>query len=190
MLLRMRPAYVAATAGTRRGDGAQPDIAEHISHAFKFQTARRYAFAFSRLDAPEVCINLTLLRERAQGKADADCTRGRAHEGRTSGPQVQPDRSGFPRANGLRPNKRHRILWASGFSCLCRSNLHAPTQPAKVSLAWFVMLGPPLHSILLLEGQEHGQTIPLPDIESDQLLTSFVTIFHSLPGSKVLGFTY
>jgi hypothetical protein len=31
------------------------------------------------------------------------------------------------------------------------------------------MLGPPLPSIPLLEGQQHGRTIPLPDIESDQL---------------------
>jgi hypothetical protein len=31
--------------------------------------------------APEVCISFTLLRKRrAQGKPDADCTRGRAHE--------------------------------------------------------------------------------------------------------------
>jgi len=40
--------------------------------------------------------------ERAQGKPDADRTRGRAHKKRTSGPQVQPDHSGFPCANGLR----------------------------------------------------------------------------------------
>jgi hypothetical protein len=35
--------------------------------------------------------------QRAQGKPGADCTRGRAHKKRTSGPQVQPDHSGFPR---------------------------------------------------------------------------------------------
>jgi hypothetical protein len=40
--------------------------------------------------------------QRAQGKPDADRTRGRAHKKRTSGPQVQPDHSGFPCANGLR----------------------------------------------------------------------------------------
>ena len=34
--------------------------------------------------------------QRVQGKPDADCTRGRAHKKRTSGPQVQPDHSGFP----------------------------------------------------------------------------------------------
>jgi len=38
---------------------------------FKFQTARRYAFAFSRRDAPEVCINFTLARKRGRRESRA-----------------------------------------------------------------------------------------------------------------------
>jgi hypothetical protein len=76
---------------------------EESNVGFKFQTAIGYASAFSRRDAPEVCISFTLLRKRrAQGKPGADCTRGRAHKKRTSGPQVQPDHSGFPCAMVLR----------------------------------------------------------------------------------------
>jgi hypothetical protein len=42
-----------------------------------FKELKRHAFAFSRRDAPEVCLNVTLLKiKRAQGKPDADCTRG------------------------------------------------------------------------------------------------------------------
>ncbi len=48
---------------------------------FKFQTARGYASAFSRRDAPEVFHQLRPpWKRRAQGKPDADRTRGRAHK--------------------------------------------------------------------------------------------------------------
>jgi hypothetical protein len=41
-------------------------MSDHVSaRAFKFQTAR-YAFVFSRHDAPEFCVNLTLLRNRGR----------------------------------------------------------------------------------------------------------------------------
>src|SRR6266850_7980365 len=41
------------------------------------QTARRYASAFSRHKAPELCVTSALhLKQRAQGKPGARCTRG------------------------------------------------------------------------------------------------------------------
>jgi hypothetical protein len=45
-------------------------------------TTGRYAFAFSRREAPEACKKLSPSIERAQGKPGADCTRGRAQSAR------------------------------------------------------------------------------------------------------------
>jgi hypothetical protein len=51
---RMRPVWVATT---RR---------RHRALAFEFQTARRYAFVFSRRDAPELCINSPSFKKRGR----------------------------------------------------------------------------------------------------------------------------
>jgi hypothetical protein len=81
--------------------------------------ARRYLRGLKRRiqisNSERICVRILAARcarglhqlhppseRRAQGKPDADRTRGRAHKKRTSGPQVQPDHSGFPCANGLR----------------------------------------------------------------------------------------
>ncbi len=57
--------------------------------------------AFSRRDAPEVCISFTLFGEkRAQGKPGRRLHPRSCAEKRTSGPQVEPDHPGFPCAKG------------------------------------------------------------------------------------------
>jgi hypothetical protein len=53
-------------AARGRDDGVQPGVAEHIGHEFKFQTATRQAFVFSRRDAPELCINFALTGRRSK----------------------------------------------------------------------------------------------------------------------------
>jgi hypothetical protein len=62
-----------------------------------------YAFAFSRHEMPEFCLNVAPPgKQRAQGKPGADCTRGpRATESTGVGPQVNRKHSGFPCANGF-----------------------------------------------------------------------------------------
>jgi hypothetical protein len=72
----------------------------------------KYAFAISRHDLPEVCGNLALRIQRAQGKPGARCTRGlvckhaqkHAHEHTGSAESIRPSlRNGFTAYNALFP---------------------------------------------------------------------------------------
>ena len=65
---------------------------------FKFQTTTRYASAFSRRDASEACVGFTLLEKRGRRESRAPIAPAVVRKTRTSGPQVQPDHPGFPRA--------------------------------------------------------------------------------------------
>ena len=93
------------------------------------QTADGYAFAFSRRDAPELCMNSFAPKEqRAQGRPGARCTRGlvckmhkaNAHEHTGSAESIRPSlRDGFTAYNGLSPvtglccHRRPREAFAS-----------------------------------------------------------------------------
>src|ERR1700675_1108027 len=67
-----------APRGASRNDDGWVRARRHCNDS-NFQTASNNDSAFSRRDAPEVCIDLTLLKkQRAQGKPGARCTRGLA----------------------------------------------------------------------------------------------------------------
>jgi hypothetical protein len=67
-----------APSGAPRNDDGWMRAWRHCNDS-NFQTASNHDSAFPRRNAPEVCIDLTLLKkQRAQGKPDARCTRGLA----------------------------------------------------------------------------------------------------------------
>jgi hypothetical protein len=84
------PAWLAARPVARMNEAksgnernAAPDIASLIRATSSIASSllaitARYDFAFSRRDAPELCVFLRLENQRAQGKPGARCTRGRA----------------------------------------------------------------------------------------------------------------
>jgi hypothetical protein len=84
------PAWLAARPVARMNEAksgnernAAPDIASLIRATSSIASSllaitARYDFAFSRRDAPELCVFLRLENQRAQGKPGARCTRSRA----------------------------------------------------------------------------------------------------------------